>query len=331
MSSPKNGATPALSVVVVADEYATIRKMARHLAAQTIADRIELVVVVPRGTTISPDEPELRKIAGLQTIEIDSILSLSWARAPGIRAALAPVVALTESHAFPEPEWAEAMLAAVGEGWAAVGPGVANANPDSSMSWANLLLDYGPWIELPERRELLDLPGHNSAYRKEALLELGDELEELLEAEHFMHARMRARGHRLLLEPRAGMAHVNVSRLGSLLLERFNTGRRFGGARARTLSPVGRIAYAAGSPLIPFVRLPRILGDLRRTGRRKTLLPGILPWLLFGLVMSAVGELVGYVSGPGRSMYHLSRIELHKERHLARGDRLVEAVGVDTA
>lgn len=316
--------TPALSVIVVADEFPTIRKTVGHLAAQTIADRIELVVVVPRGITISPDEPELSALWGMQTVEIESIRSLSWARAPGIQAARAPVVALTESHAFPQHGWAAAFLAALDEGWGAVGPGVTNANPDRAVSWANLFIDYGSWVEPRERREIDDLPGHNSAYRKEALLELGDELDELLEAEFFLHERLRARGHRLLLEPRARIAHVNVSKLRSLMHERFNTGRRFGGARARTMGVPLRLLYAAASPLIPLVRLPRILRDLERTGRRKDLMPGILPWLLLGLVLSAAGEAVGYLAGPGESMYHLSRIELHKEGHTARGDRLVE-------
>jgi glycosyltransferase involved in cell wall biosynthesis len=320
---------PVLSVVVVTDGYETIRKTLRHVAAQAIAARIELVVVVPRGVAIPRDEPELAGLWGVQVVEIESIESLSWARAPGIQAATAPVVVLTESHVYPEPGWAEALLAAVDEGWAVVGPGVTNANPNSVVSWANLFIDYGPWIG-GGRRELVDLPGHNSAYRREVLVELGDELGELLEAEYFMHARLRERGHRLLLEPAARMRHVNVSRLGSLLLERYNTGRRFGGARGRTFSPARRLLYAVGSPLIPLVRLPRILRDVERSGLRGELLPRMLPALLFGLVVSACGELVGYLAGPGDSMLHLSRIELHKERYLGRGDALV-LPGLDAA
>jgi Glycosyltransferase like family 2 len=312
---------PALSIVVVTDAYETIRSTLRHVAAQAIADRIELVAVVPRGVEVPRDASELAGLWGVQTVEIDSIESLSWARAPGIRAAHAPVVVLTESHVYPEPGWAEALLAAVEQGWAVVGPRVTNANPRSKISWANLFIDYGPWIG-GGRRELVDLPGHNSAYRREVLLELGDELGELLEAEYFMHARLRERGHRLLLEPAAGMRHVNVSRLGSLLLERFNTGRRFGAARGRTFSPARRLLYAAASPAIPLVRLPRIIRDLDRSGLRGELLPGMLPALLFGLVVSAYGELVGYLAGPGDSMLHLSRIELHKERYLGRRDSL---------
>jgi hypothetical protein len=322
-------AEPVLSVVVVTDAYETIRRTLRHIATQSIAGGIELVVVAPRGVEIGADEPEIAGLWGLQVLEIDSIESLSWARAPGIRAARAPVVVLTESHVYPEAGWAEALLAAVEEGWAVVGPGVTNANPSSALSWANLFIDYGPWIG-GERRELVDLPGHNSAYRRDALLELGDELPELLEAEYFLHTRLRERGHGLLLEPAARIRHVNVSRLGAVLLERFNTGRRFGGARSHQFSLPRRLLYAAGSPLIPLVRLPRILRDLERSGLRAELMPRMLPWLVFGLVVSAYGELVGYLTGPGGSMLHLSRIELHKERYLGRGDALVEP-GLDAA
>lgn len=315
---------PALSVVVVTDAYETIRRTLRHVSAQAIADRIELVVVVPRGVEFPRDEPELRGLWGVQVIEIESIESLSRGRAPGILAASAPVVVLTESHVYPEAGWAEALLAAVEEGWAVVGPVVTNANPGSLISWANLFIDYGPWIGGEARRELVDLPGHNSAYRRDVLLELGDELGGLLEAEYFLHERLRERGHRLLLEPAARMLHVNVSRPRSLLLEKFNAGRRFGDMRARTFSPARRIAYALGSPLIPVVRLLRILRDLERSGLHAELLPRMLPWLVLGLVISAVGELVGLLAGPGGSTEHLSRIELHKERHLAARDFLVE-------
>jgi glycosyltransferase involved in cell wall biosynthesis len=311
---------PRLSVVIVTDAYETIRRTVRHLLAQTVASDLELVIVAPEGE-LALDSDELAGLHSHAVVPVGDIQSLSWARAPGIRAATAPVVALAESHCFPEPEWAERFLAAHENGWAAVGPAIVNANPATVVSWINLLIDYGPWLGPTEGGEIDDLPGHNSSYKRDLLLEFGDRLPTMLEAETIMHADLRARGHRLYQEPGARAAHLNVTRTSSWIGERFQTGRRFASARSHSWPAWRRALYAAGSPLIPFVRLGRLLGDLRRTGVGRNLRAYGYPLLVLALAVSASGELVGYVLGSGDSMYALSRIELHKERHVSAAER----------
>ena len=311
--------TPALSVVIVTDTFDTIRKTVRHLRAQTIAGRIELVIVAPGEPDV--DDAELAGLHSHRLVRVGDIRSLSWARAPGIRAASAPIVALAESHCFPEPEWAERLLAAHGGEWAAVGPAFVNANPRSVVSWVNLLLDYAPWLAPTQGGEMHDLPGHNSSYRKDVLLAYGDRLETMLEAETIMHEDMRASGHRLYQEAGARAAHLNVTRTASWIGERFQTGRRFASARAYAWPAWRRLVYAAGSPLIPAVRFRRLLRDFARTGAGAELRGYGYGLLALALFVSAAGELVGYAAGSGDSMYALSRIELHKERHVRRSER----------
>jgi glycosyltransferase involved in cell wall biosynthesis len=309
---------PLLSVVVVTDAYDTIRKTVRHLRAQTIADRIELVVVAAEPEeALGLDAAELSELHSHRAVQVEDIQSLSWARAPGIRVARAPIVALAESHCFPEPEWAERLLAAHEQGWAAVGPAIYNANPATAVSWINLLIDYGPWLGPTEGGEIDDLPGHNSAYRRELLLEYGPRLETMLEAETIMHDDLLARGHRLYQEPGARTAHLNVTRTSSWIGERFQTGRRFASARSHSWPAWRRALYAAGSPLIPLVRFRRLLREVRRAGIGRNFRGSGYPLLALALAVSASGELVGYALGSGDSMYALSRIELHKERHVS--------------
>lgn len=315
---------PLLSVVIVTDRYATISKTVRHLLAQTIHDRIELVIVAPEGGAPASDEAELGALHSHQLVSVHDIASLSWARAPGIRAATAPLVALAESHCYPEPDWAEQLVAAHEGEWAAVGPAIYNANPETAISWVNLMLDYGPWLGPTPGGELDDLPGHNSSYKKELLLEYGDRLETMLEAETILHQDLRARGYRLYQAPGAKAAHLNVTRTSSWLGERLQTGRRFASARGHAWRPWRRAAYALGSPLIPLVRFRRVLRDIRRTGVHEHLPRRTYPLLLAALGVSAAGELVGYALGSGGSMYALARIELHKERHLRRSDQPAE-------
>ena len=311
---------PRLSVVIVTDGFETIAKTVRHLRAQTIASAIELVVVAPDGAVDLADA-DLEELHSHRVVPVGDIRSLSWARAPGIREARAPVVALAESHCFPEPDWAERLLAAHENGWVAVGPAVFNANPRSVVSWVNLLLDYGPWLGPTRGGEMDDLPGHNSSYKQDTLLAFGDRLEALLEAETIMHAELRSAGHRLYQEPTARAAHLNVTRTASWIGERFQTGRRFASARSHAWPPWRRVAYALGSPLIPAIRFRRLLRDLARTGTARELRGYGYALLVFALFVSAAGELVGYVRGSGDSMYALSRIELHKDRHLRASEQ----------
>jgi hypothetical protein len=307
---------PALSLIFVADRYDTIRTTVQRALAQTALDRLEAVMVVPSLSDFAADQGELDMFPCCRVVEIGAIESLPRARAEGVRAATAPLVVLTESHSFPQPEWAQALIDAHQGPWAAVGPALVNGNPQTSMSWAALLIAYGRWSEWAPAEEIEDLPGHNSCYKRDLLLTYGDELPELMEMESRLHQDLRRRGHRLYFEPAAKTDHVNVSRPSSFIAVRFHSGRLFGAARAEAWGVRQRIVYALGAPLIPVVRLRRFVRDLRRPGAPSRLLPRVLPALVLGLVVSSFGELMGYAFGPGRSTHGREDIELHRELHV---------------
>ena len=54
--------------------------------------------------------------------------------APGEHRSWRLVVAFGEEHCFPEPGWAQALIDAHREDYAAVGPAMHNANPDTIVS-----------------------------------------------------------------------------------------------------------------------------------------------------------------------------------------------------
>jgi hypothetical protein len=319
-------------VVVTLDRYDSILRTVRHLRAQTAQERLELVVVAPEVEHHAALEAELSAFPHRRVVAIGPITSTAQARAAGIRAASAPLVALTEDHSFPAPVWAAALIAAHRGSWAAVGPAIGNANPESLVSWANLLLEYGPWLVPAKAGPVEHLPGHNGSYKREVLLEYGPDLERMLEAETALHWDLRARGHRLYLEPTARVDHANFSRPRTCLAVRFNGGRLFAACRSRGWSPARRLFYTAAAPLIPLVRLSRIVRELQRPGRPRRLLPRVLPALIAVLVVDGAGEMVGYALGPGRSMRTLSVLEFHPERHIAprsgRSDRLTRIAGM---
>lgn len=317
---------PAMSVVVVTpDCYETVRKTMRHLRAQKIKDRLEIVLVAPSLDKLGLDEKELSGFHQYSAVAVGHMRSTARARAAGVRRACAPIVAFAEDHAFPAPGWAEALILAHKGEWAAVGPVMANANPGSLTSWANLLVEYGPWLEPLAGGEAEHLPGHNGSYKRDLLLEYGDRLEAMLDAETILQWDLRKRGHKLYLEPGARTFHENFTAPLSSTILRFYGGRLFAASRARDWSVWRRLLFTCGAPLIPVVRFLRLVRELGRDGRPRHLLPRVAPMLFLALLFDGAGEMVGYALGAGRAMSVLSDMEFHRERYMKRGNRKSDA------
>lgn len=325
LSKPERGTQanyPEMSVVVITpDHFSTISKTIRHLAAQKVSGHLEVVLVVPSAKELLLDESAMNNFLQHKIVEVGPVSSTARARAMGVLASSAPIIAFAEDHAFPAPGWAEALIKRHREGWAAVGPVMTNANPRSVTSWANLLIEYAQWLDPTEGGEREHLPGHNGSYKRDLLLAYGGRLEAMLDAESILHWDLRAQGHKLYLEPKARTFHQNFSRQSPSLTLRFNGGRLFASARARRWPMWRRAVFTCASPLIPLVRCLRIIRELFRPGRPRHLLPRVLPALIVGLMFDGAGELVGYAVGPGEAMAKLSDMEFHRERYLAVHDR----------
>lgn len=312
---------PLLSVILpTSDTFSTIRLTVRALSRQTIRDRIELVIVAPVNDPLV-DAKEVAGFARVTIVNGGPLRTSNISRAAGIRAASAPIIVLSEDHSFPEPDWAEALVKAHESGCAVAAPVLRNANPKSMISWANLLLEYYPWLDGAPAGEMPDLPGHNSAYNRDLLLSYGDRLESLLEVEAVVQREIIRSGHRMLLEPKAKTSHLNFSRLSSSLGLRFNAGRSFAGHRTMGWPFKKRTVYIVGGPLIPLVRLMRISAMLRKSTQYSWLFPKILPALCTMLLADGLGELCGYIAGPGDAPRFLGTIEFNRVRFMNHSDK----------
>jgi glycosyltransferase involved in cell wall biosynthesis len=311
-------------VVVTPDRYEVIRKTIRHLQAQSVRDQLEVVIVAPSADKLGLDESELKDFLQFRVVEVGAIRSTGGAIAAGMLQAQAPVVAYAEEHSYPFPGWAEALIEAHRQPWAAVGAILANANPGTMASWTSLFTDFGPWVEPAVPGVIRHLPWHHTAYKRAPLLAYDDlQLQAMLETEGILHRDLQAKGYQLYLEPAARANHVNVSSRRSLIRSEFFGGRLFGAARARyeRWSVFRRLLYISGGPLIPLVRLRRTVRDIRRSGRHRDLLPGILPSLILGLTMHGLGEIMGYAFGAGEAVQRRVSFELNRCRHVAERDR----------
>lgn len=313
---------PDLSVVLVAAfGFEPMRRLLGYLAEQEDPSAIEIVLVTPSRAALALDESALAAFWGHQVVEVGPIVALHRPRVAGVRAARAPIVALSEDHCFPAPGWAAALLRAHRGPWAAVGPAIGLANPESPFAWANYLIQYGAWTQPASGGEIDDLPGHNSSYKRELLTGFGDRLERLMVADTMLHWELRRRGHRLRLEPAAVSHHVFMTRPRPFLAENFYIGWQFAGIRGRDFPLARRLLYALGSPLLPLVRGRRIAQLVRARGWGRGLVPWALPGFALGLVASAAGELLGYLFGLGPSMSRTVDLDFRRDRFVGEAER----------
>jgi hypothetical protein len=240
------------------------------------------------------------------------------------------VVAFAEDHCFPEPGWAEALLAAyTSPDIVAVGPVFTNANPGTLVSWCDFAIGYGPWIDSRRAGDHPFLAGHNSSYRRDVLLALGPRMADALESETVLHLELRTRGRRLVVAPGARAAHTNFGRFDIWLPVQYHCGRIFAAERGRRWTFPRRAFYAAASPLIPGVRFVRALRHLRGSPEARPSLLRLAPLLALGLAADGLGQLIGYAAGGGRSAQYLTGFEFRRMDFVPESDRHLWS-GVET-
>jgi len=313
---------PAMSVILVTpDTYQTIRQVISFLQAQTVKERLELILVGPSKAVMQVPEQEFVVFQHYQILEVGKLTASAAARVAGIRAASAVVVVFLEDHTFPTHDWAECIIQAHEQNWAGVGPVMLNANPNSMTSWANILLAFGQWIDRQDGGLCDRLPPHNTAYKRDLLLSYDDKLDTWLDAESIMQDDLRQKGYQFYFQPKAKLHHLNISKIRSFIIEQYTGGRLFGAARCTSWSWLQRGIYIVGSPLIPLRRLPELLVMIKPARRWKQLMPHVLPPLLLGLVVHSFGEMMGYAFRAGRAKEISTQLEFHHDHHLSIRDQ----------
>jgi hypothetical protein len=296
------GGTPRLSVVVVGrDGIATLVPILACLGEQTIAKEIEVIAVLPAEDRA--EEALTRFSAPFQSariVGVGTIRNRGRAAAVGVRLARAPVVAFTENHCFPDPDWAE-RLCAVHEGdgdHAGVAPAVLNANPETALSWAIYGAGYAVFGADGAPCEVEEMPLHNTSYRRAALMAHDNELEELLEHEGKLQARLRGGGGSFLLMPAARTRHINEGTWVLVLGLNVANGWRYGGRRGADWGLVRRVLYAAAFPLLSVNVMRETLRRLRACAERPRLGPALLGVIALQSLAHTAGEAIGYLRGP---------------------------------
>jgi hypothetical protein len=302
------------TVVVVGSLRDRARRGLRTLVAQAQpATEILIVDVSPADSAPFPDQP----IEGVRLLRLPEGTTFARARAEGVRAARGRIVAFLEEHVLPLDGWTAAVIEAHREAHAGIGGEVANANPGIGCSDIAGLMSYGLFYAPQQPREAPLIVGHNSSYKRDVLLSLGDDLDRLLSCDLVLMMRLRKLGHRLFLDPRIRVAHINETAIRSTCRGYFLHHRTYGPLRAREAGWPWwrRLVYVAATPVIPVYFL---VWFRRYLGRHR---PDLLPLLDRGVLRvyaaqlaGASGQALGLLIGPGRAEAAFTRFELTEPR-----------------
>jgi hypothetical protein len=316
-------AQPAdLAVVLVTPRTSAIlRGTLRHLREQTLRDRIEVVLVGPDAPAFADlDVRTMDAFARWSTLAVGPVTEAERALAAGFAATAAPLVALLENHVYPDPDWATAVLRAHQGPWAVVGGVIDNANPESATSWVEHLLSYGFHDSTAAGGEAR-VSRNNVTFKRTALASFGEGLADAMARDGGLLDELGRGGGRAYREPRARLRHLNVSRLGSMLLLRIHSARASAATRARLgrWSAARRWLYVAGSPAIPLRRLRALWPRLRAPADPAP--ARIWPLLALTLIIDGFGQALGFAFGSGRSAERAGRFDLDRHRYLSPADR----------
>ena len=299
---------PRLSVVValIAGRRDDLERCLAALQAQREPPATEVLVPwdepCAEVTTLAERFPDVRflRAEGLDTAAARAGAGREHhdtLRTLGLRAARAPIVALTEDHAVVSETWCADMVRLLEERprVAAIG-GAVECGGSTLLQRAVYYCDFGRYQNpLPEGPAPY-VSDSNVAYRRAALDDVADAWRDDYH-ETIVHWALVARGHELWLTPRSVVWQRRSGlTLRGALAERVVWGRSFAGTRARGISTGARLVYAAFAFVLPLLLTFRLLRGVLRRRRGVGAFLACLPLVLLLQCAWAWGELVGYVT-----------------------------------
>jgi glycosyltransferase involved in cell wall biosynthesis len=310
--------TPELSVIlVVGGQRERAAAALRSLLEQSAIDRMEVLLfdLGPEGSEIlrGSDHPRVR-----MTRRCGQKFGLAAARADGIRAARAPVIALIEEHVLALAGWAEAMIEAHRGPWAAVGCRFVCANPRSGSSDKAFRLTYGDYIQPKRARGPASfVAGQNSTFKRDLVLRYDKHLERLMNADLVLQWMLLRDGFEFLHEPSATIAHRNENKMRRLCLGAFYWNWCFSNVRADVFqwTLFRKVIWILFSPLIPWVRFSRLIASVSRLGFAQFVqFIRDTPAIFAVNYSSAAGQAFGLLNKIDRASRGFSYFELNEPR-----------------
>lgn len=290
---------PTLSIIVAArDPWPALRDCLHALHPQAMATGAEIVVAASDPRALPPDAhdayPQVRWLE--QTA--GSVFTL---RALALAHVRADLVAITEDHAWVAPDWCRRIIeahAAHPEA-AAIGGVVENGATDTPLDWASFFISNGPFMPPVATGVTTSISLQaNVSYKRRTL---ATDIPTMGLMQMTFNRDLAAAGATMITDDRLLVYHVQALGWREHSAAHFHNGRSIAAFRLATMPASMRPVRALGClvlPLVMLARTVRTVGAKRRHGRA---LLASLPPMIWLLCCHALGELCGYVAGPGDS------------------------------
>lgn len=306
---------PKVSIVlIVANRRGRSAMALKSALAQDGLENAEILLIdsgVGDDHLPGADDPRVRSLKPAQGASFGEMKAL------GLREARGEIVAYMEDHVELRPGWLQGILGAMDEPWTGLGAEVHNANPGVGLSDALALINYGLWAPPLKRGRSEMLPGNNTVYRRAALLEYDQQLDDLLLSDTVLQFQLLRDGRELWLEPEVSILHRNPTTLKTGAQAEFHYHWCFGAVRAKVFhwSRFKKARYILLSPAIPWLRSWRLrklaLKDGAETAR---LFNRQLLAILIIMHAAVIGQSLGILFGLGDAGNRFTEFELNSPR-----------------
>jgi len=296
-------ASPRLSVIVTADgplPNGPISLVAA--AAKRVGQGVEIILI--HSSDEPPPEEIARKYSDFIVVRLPGATALPGLLAAALARASGEIIAITDATCEVAEDWMSEILKAHAAPHPVIGGSVEPDGLRHIVNWAAYFCDYGQFMRPLREGRASELPGNNISVKR-WVLEQGKEFVAPQFWKAYWCRRLQAEGIRLHSAPSIVVYYRKSFGLVPYLLHRFHNGRCFAGIRLRELSRLRRAFYVAAAPALPIVLTARMLRRTLGKRRHLTELALSLPISLLAIVSWALGELCGYLTGPGVSCDHV--------------------------
>lgn len=299
MSDGEGLTSPRLSVVIACTH--SMRDLAPVLSSllgQEGAEEVEIIVVDGSGDR-AVDHARLWG-EGVMTLRFPQGTTLPVLWGAGIQQSHGAMIAILDDCSVPDRQWVSSILAAHESPDLVVGGSVDPSPERSLVDWAAYFCEYGQFMQPLPGGTVSELPGNNIAFKRAALGRGTAFVDPGFWKTYWCRA-LQHEGVQLRSAPSMRVYDRKSYRLVPFLIRRYHHGRCFAGMRRRQISPVMRVLYAIGTPVLPALFIWRIAGPIMQKRRYLPQFMLSFPILILAVASWSWGECCGYLAGAGRS------------------------------